>query len=235
MTQPTPTTAARVVSVNVAVPREAGWTTVGRTAIDKRPVAGPVRVGALGLAGDHQANRRHHGGPDQAVYAFASEDLAWWGRRLGRPVEPGLFGENLTTAGIDVNAAEIGERWRIGTALLEVRSVRTPCAVFKAWLGRSGYDDRAWARRFTEAARPGPYLRVLEEGELAAGDAIDVVHRPGHGVTVTTFFRAVHGDPVCLPRLADVPDLLPKARAKLDRYLAEHAAAVADGVPTSLF
>lgn len=210
---------AHVLSVNVGRPREAGWATIGRTSIEKTAVEGLVAVGALGLEGDEVSNRKYHGGPDQAVYAFAVEDLRWWARELGRDVPPGTFGENLTTEGIDVNEAEIGERWRIGTALLEVRSVRTPCNEFKRWMGRSGYDDRAWVRRFARVGRPGPYLRVLEEGELRAGDPLEVVHRPGHGVTVSTLYRAVSTDRTLLSRLLEVPDLVPGARRKAEAYV----------------
>jgi MOSC domain-containing protein YiiM len=182
---------ASVRSVNVGTPQEVPWTRGGRTAIDKRPAAGRVAVRALGLEGDQVSNRRHHGGVEKAVYAFAREDLDRWGQELGRELPDGFFGENLTTGGIDVNEAEIGERWRVGTAELEVAGVRTPCRVFSSWLRVSGLDNRSWARRFTAVGRPGPYLRVLSEGHVAAGDELAVLHRPGHGVTVTAMFRAV--------------------------------------------
>lgn len=209
-----------ILSVHVGRPREAAWAGIGRTSIDKTSVTGPVHVGRLGLEGDEVSDTRHHGGPDQAVYAFAREDLDHWGEELGAPVADGQFGENLTTRGIDVNEAEIGERWQVGGVLLEVRSIRTPCNDFKVWMGRSGFDDRAWVRRFAQAARPGPYLRVLGEGSLRAGDELTVVHRPGHGVTVSTMFRALTTDHSLLPRLLDVPDLLPRAREKAESYLA---------------
>ena len=182
---------ASVRSVNVGTPQEVPWTRGGRTAIDKRPAAGRVAVRALGLEGDQVSNRRHHGGVEKAVYAFAREDLDRWGQELGRELPDGFFGENLTTGGIDVNEAEIGERWRVGTAELEVAGVRTPCRVFSSWLRVSGLDNRSWARRFTAVGRPGPYLRVVSEGHVAAGDELAVLHRPGHGVTVTAMFRAV--------------------------------------------
>lgn len=184
---------ARVRSVNVGRPRPAAWATIGRTSIDKQPVVGPVEVGPLGLAGDEVSNTRHHGGRDKAVYAFAREDLDRWAERLDAEILDGQFGENLTTSGLDVNAAELGERWRIGDVLLEVSSFRTPCNVFKAWMGRSGYDDRAWLRRFAEESRPGPYLRVLQPGTLRAGDEIEVLDHPGTGVTVTAAFRHAMG------------------------------------------
>lgn len=214
---------AQVISVNVGRPREAAWAGIGRTSIDKAAVEGPVAVRRLGLDGDEVSDTRHHGGVDQAVYAFAVEDLRTWAERLGAPIAPGRFGENLTTEGIDVNEAEIGERWRVGTALLEVRSIRTPCNDFKRWMGLGGYDERAWVRRFTVEARPGPYLKVLDEGVVAAGDALEVVHRPGHGVTVSTMFRALNGDRPLLPRLLAVPDLVPKARARAEQYVRDLA------------
>lgn len=207
-----------ILSVNVSRPREIEG--VGRTAIAKVPVTDPVRVHTLGLEGDQVANTRVHGGPDQAVYAFAREDLDAWGERIGGPIRNGGFGENLTTEGIDVNAAELGERWRIGTALLEIAMIRTPCNNFKSWIGVSGFDNARWAKRFAAEARPGPYFRVLEEGVLQAGDEIDVVHRPGHGVTVSEMFRALNTDRTLLPRLLLVDGLAAKARDAAERYAA---------------
>ena len=150
--------------------------------------------------------------PDQAVYAFAREELDWWAAELGDELRDGEFGENLTTEGLAVDDAELGERWRIGTVLLEVASVRTPCQDFKVWMGRGGHDNKAWVRRFTEHGRPGAYLRVLQEGVLQAGDPIEVVHRPGHGVTMRTAFRAVMGEPALLPGLLVVDGLASKLR-----------------------
>jgi MOSC domain-containing protein YiiM len=198
---------AHVVSVNVGTPVPADWAGFGSTAIRKRAVDGPVAVRTLGLAGDQVADTRHHGGVFQAVYAFAEEDLARWAERLGSPVEPGLFGENLTTSGLDVNEAVLGERWRIGTAVLSPVDVRIPCNVFKSWVGLNHLDNQAWVKRFTEDARPGPYLRVLEEGHLRVGDEIVVEDRPEHGVTVSTMFRAMTTEPDLLPLLIDVPGL----------------------------
>jgi len=156
---------------------------LGVTAIDKRPADGEVRVHRLGLRGDVQVSRRHHGGPDKAVYAYAEESASWWADQLGREVEPGLFGENLRTSGVDVDGAVVGERWQVGQVgagpLLEVTMPRTPCATFTHRMG-----ERGWARRFTEGGRPGAYLRVLAGGTLRSGDPVQVVHRPAHGVTV---------------------------------------------------
>lgn len=180
--------------------------------IDKRPVPGPVAVAApgpkgvagSGLAGDAIVSLRHHGGDDQAVYAFAREDLDDWERALGRTLPDGSFGENLTTAGVDVSGARIGERWRVGERLLlEVTSPRIPCRTFATWLGENG-----WVRRFTEAAAPGAYLRVLEPGEVRAGDPIAVVHRPAHEVSVSFAFRARTTERALLPRVLAAGDAL---------------------------
>lgn len=171
-----------------------------RTAIDKRPVTHRVEVRPGGLAGDERADQRHHGSPGQAVYAYAREDYDWWERELGRELRDGRFGENLTTSGLDVNGALLGERWRIGTALLEVSAPRVPCVVFRNWL-----DEPGWVRRFTEAARPGAYLRVVEPGELGAGDEVEVAFRPGASVTVAESFLAYHGDAELLRRVLALP------------------------------
>ncbi|WP_395692780.1 MOSC domain-containing protein [Nocardioides sp.] len=211
-----------LVSVNVGMPRPAEWAGIGSTAMDKRPVPGPVRVRARGLDGDQVGDTQHHGGVDQAVYVFAREDLDWWAAELGQDLRDGMFAENLTTAGIDVNEAEVGERWRIGGAqgpLLEVASVRIPCNDFKNWMGLGGYDNRAWVKRFAQVGRPGPYLRVLEEGDVRPGDDLTVVHRPGHGVSVSTMFRALTTDADLLPRLLVVEDLVDEARRAAQRYV----------------
>lgn len=211
-----------VATVSVGQPKDEQWAgNLKRTAIVKRPVPGVVSVRTLGLAGDQVADTKNHGGPDKAVYVFAREDLDRWGRELGRPVADGMFGENFTTRGIDVNEALVGERWRVGTALLEVASVRIPCSVFAAWLGLSGFDNERWIRRFTAVGRPGPYLRVLEEGELAAGDEVVVEHRPGHGVTVSTMFRALTTNRELLPELLAVDGLTAQARQKAEAYVGQ--------------
>lgn len=214
---------ARVISVNIGQPEPKEWSVLG-SAIAKHPVAGEASVARLGLAGDQVADTRHHGGVDQAVYAFAREDLDHWVEQLGAPIRDGQFGENLTTSGIDVNEAEIGERWRIGSVLLEVSSVRIPCNNFKDWMGESGFDNAGWVKRFTAAGRPGPYLRVIEEGTLSAGDAVVVEHRPGHRVTVTTMFRALTTDRSLLPQLLRVDGLVEEARRTAQAYVDRHPA-----------
>ncbi|NLT56712.1 MAG: MOSC domain-containing protein [Actinomycetales bacterium] len=196
----------------------------GSTAIDKRPLPGRLDVGPTGLAGDTQCDRRSHGGRDKAVYAYADEDAAWWQELLGRPVPPGSFGENLRTRGLDVSGAEIGERWRIGNGsgslLLEITQPRIPCRTFQEWTG-----EPHWVRRFTDADRPGAYLRVIDGGTVAAGDGVDVVHRPGHGVTVAGAFRgATSREPGAMVRLLGAAtdgtvELAPALRRYVDRVV----------------
>jgi MOSC domain-containing protein YiiM len=194
-----------------------------RSAIDKRPVDGRVAVARLGLAGDVQVNRKFHGGEGQAVYAYAQEDADHWSAELDRPLPAGRFGENLRTAGLDLTGAVIGERWQVGTALLEVTAPRTPCAKFQAYWGVPQL-----IKRFTAHGASGAYLRVLETGELGAGDRIEVVSRPDHGVTLGLAFRAFTTERARLADLAPVLDVLPaRNRPKVLAALDDGAAASA--------
>ncbi len=208
---------ASIVSVNVAQPLYAPYADAqaGATGIDKRPVGGPVRLEPLGVVGDHVLNTRAHGGVDQAVYAYSSEDAAWWATTLDRTVVPGNFGENLTTAGIDITECVIGERWAVGDTVLEVSRPRIPCSVFAAF-----WDVPDLVKRFTARAHPGAYLRVLTPGPAAAGDRIDVIDRPEHGVTIGVVFRALTLEPDLLPRLHDAPQLPQHLRDLAARRLA---------------
>jgi MOSC domain-containing protein YiiM len=209
---------ARVLSVNVGRPAQISVRR-GRpvySAIGKAPVDGPVRVEGVNLAGDQQADLRVHGGPDKAVYAYAREDTAWWEQELGRPLEPGAFGENLTLEGVEVTGALIGERWRIGTVELEVCQPRQPC--FKLGLK---FGDPRMLRRFALAGRPGAYLRIVTEGELHAGDEVHVVHRPDHGVTVGLVADAILRDETLLAQASIAPEL----PAPLAAWMRERAAA----------
>ena len=194
----------------------------GQTAIDKRPVAGPVGVGPLGLAGDRQMDTRHHGGPDKALYAYAAEDARAWSSELGREVGPGLFGENLTTQGLDITHALIGEQWRIGegeeSVLVEVTMPRIPCATFQRRMG----EDR-WVKRFTLHGAPGAYLRVVRPGVLEAGLPVTVVRRPAHGATVLDAFD--RDAPEAMQALLDAADAGELDLADAMRWHAERVAA----------
>jgi MOSC domain-containing protein YiiM len=209
----------KLLSVNVGKPRANPWKEMTLTGIDKQPVEGPVMVsparakglGMVGLAGDRVYDVRNHGGPDMAVYAYAREDLDGWQAELGRPLPNGVFGENLTTEGVDVNGALIGERWRVGPdVLLEVSCPRIPCGTFQGWLAQAG-----WIRQFTIAALPGAYLRVIEPGEIRAGDSVEITSRPEHDVTIAVCFRALTVEPELLPRLLTAGAALPKETREL--------------------
>lgn len=192
-----------VGSVNVGAPRRVRWH--GRTvttAIWKQPVSGRVAARDVNLVGDDQADRRVHGGPTKAIYAYAEVDYRWWSEQLGSPLGPGTFGDNLTVAGIDLATAVVGERWRVGSATLRVTEPRIPC--FKLGI-RMG--DAAFVDRFADAARPGTYLAIDQPGDIGSGDAIHLLHRPDHGVTIGTVERAYHGRPELLPALTELEDL----------------------------
>jgi MOSC domain-containing protein YiiM len=211
---------ATLLSVNLAHPRDDRGRTVKLTGIDKRPVTGPVRLdvpgdGRSGVGGDLIGDGSVHGGGDQAVYAYAREDLDAWSAELGRPLTNGQFGENLTTLGLDVTGALIGEHWRIGGVLLEVSAPRIPCATFARWI-----DEPRWIKRFTERAVSGAYLRVLRPGEVEAGAAIEVVHRPAHDVTTGVTFRALTTEPDLIHRLVGVEALSAEIREKVARRTA---------------
>jgi MOSC domain-containing protein YiiM len=204
-----------VVSVNLA--REARtdpWTRVksGRSGIDKRPADAPVLLAVSGVDGDSVCDSRHHGGPDQAVYAYASEDLAFWAAELGRPMPPGNVGENLTLFGIDCSGAVVGERWRVGDAVLRVTGPRAPCKVFAGFL-----DVPDMVGRFMRAGRPGAYLAVDEPAAVAVGDAVTMMHRPDHGVTVADLLALRAGRRELLARAVSArDDLGARGRAWLD-------------------
>jgi MOSC domain-containing protein YiiM len=203
----------------IRLPR-AGDTT---SAIDKRPVSGPVAVHPLGLDGDVQVNRKWHGGEGQALYAYAQEDADWWAVELDRDLPAGRFGENLRTSGLDLTGAVLGERWRMGTVLAEVTAPRTPCAKLQAHWGVPRL-----IKRFTEHGASGAYLRVLEIGDLGAGDRIEVVERPDHGITIGLAFRAFTTEQHRLAELAPARDALPvRNRPKVDAAVTERTGATA--------
>ena len=165
---------------------------MGVTAIDKRPSDGPVKVHKLGVHGDIQANRVHHGGEDQAIYAYSQSDADFWAGTLGRELPPGTFGENLRVSGIEPTSAVIGERWQVGTdVVLEVTSPRVPCATFQRRM-----KEPQWVKRFTEEGRVGAYLRVIRTGTIQAGDYIHRTFVPRHGVTIGRWFSAPDAEAV---------------------------------------
>jgi MOSC domain-containing protein YiiM len=194
-----------VVSVNVGQPRQISVRR-GRplmSSIVKEPVDGRVRATGANLEGDRQADLTVHGGADKAVYAYALEDIAWWAQMLGRPeVGPGWFGENLTTEGVDVTHSVVGERWRIGDAEFEVSQPRLPCSKLGIRFG-----EPRMVRAFAQASRPGAYLRIIREGSVGAGDEIELLSRPEHGVTVELVSRAFLLDPTLQPEAAKAPEL----------------------------
>jgi MOSC domain-containing protein YiiM len=222
--RPVEVTMPKLLSVNVGKAHANAHKDVGITGIDKRPSDQQVEVRApgpkhgglgSGLVGDFIGDRKHHGGDDQAVYAYAREDLDAWEAKLGRSLRNGSFGENLTTTGLDITGALIGERWQVGSdVVLEVCVPRIPCATFVGWLG-----ERGWIKTFTQRAVPGAYLRVVSPGHIGAGDEVTVLERPAHEVTIGVVFRALTLEAELLPRLVDVAALPAEVRDRARRRL----------------
>ncbi len=217
-------------SVNLGKPIPNPYKDTRATGIDKIAQSEPVRVRApgpkslglgSGLVGDYIGDVKHHGGDDQALYAVAREDLDAWQERLGRELRNGFFGENLTTRGLDVNDARLGERWRIGDeVVVQVTSPRTPCSTFRGQMG-----ERGWLKTFTGEGKPGAYLRVVVPGTIRSGDAVEIVHRPDHDVTVALAFRALLVQRDLLPRLlAAGDDLSEEMRETALAYESDQAA-----------
>src|SRR5262245_31071694 len=197
------TLTGKVLSVNVGGIREFDYEgRRARSAIWKSPVSGRVRVRGVNLDGDDEADRGAHGGPDKAVYAYGVEDQRWWAGKIGRPLAYGEFGENLTTEGIEVTGALVGERWEVGTALLEVSEPRIPC-----WRLGVRMEDKLFPRLFTKAGRPGAYLRIVAEGDVGAGDDVVVARRPDHGLSIGDVFRIYVRDRHEAARLIPVPQI----------------------------
>lgn len=208
--------------MNLGQPRPNPYKSGLATGIGKQSVAGSVQVRdpgskstglGSGLAGDFIGDGKHHGGDSQAVYAFQREDLDEWERRLGRELPSGFFGENLTTVGLEINDARIGERWRVGSeVVLQVTAPRIPCATFRGWMGEKG-----WAKTFTAAGRPGAYLSVIGAGTIRTGDPIEVIHRPDHQVSIGLVFRATTIERNLLPQLLAAESYLDRGTLEMVR------------------
>jgi MOSC domain-containing protein YiiM len=198
-----------LASVNVGGAVEIEWNGRRfRSAIGKTPVAGQVRLDGVALPGDDQADRNAHGGPDRAAYAYAAEDYDWWESQLGQSLEPGRFGENLTVRDIDVSGALIGERWRIGSALVQVTSPRVPCYKLAYRM-----NDPAFVKRFADALRPGAYLAIVEPGDVAQGDAVEIVHRPDHDMSLAEMTRIFFREHDRIGELLKISEMTPEWRA----------------------
>ena len=197
----------KVLSVNItATILEGEWIgSEGQTGIDKRPIFGPVRFENNHVDGDVIGDKSAHGGYDQAVYAYAREDADWWEQEIALTIENGRFGENLTTQGVDVSAAVIGERWRIGSVILEVSQPRIPCRSFAGFWKRP-----TLIKEFMAAGRPGTYLRIIQEGEITAGDEIEIIHVPSHGITIADVYAAKNGERSKVEEIALVKELSPQ-------------------------
>ena len=209
---PGASTTPRVVSVNVGQIRDVEWRgEVVQTAIWKHPVAGRIALRGVNFAGDDQADRTVHGGSDKAVYAYAREDYDFWRERTGLDTPPGLFGENLTVEGLDLNGALVGERWRVGSTLLEVAQPRMPC--YKLGVRMS---DPYFPKKFLAAGRTGAYLRVIEEGDVGAGDPVQVTVRPAHGITLRFMVEALQDDEkaAALRAIANLPEFWRRVAAR---------------------
>jgi MOSC domain-containing protein YiiM len=202
---------AALLSLNLGRPRPNPYKKDLATGIGKQPISHPVEVRApgpkvsglgSGVVGDYIGDGKHHGGDSQAVYAYAREDLDFWQRELDRDLPNGSFGENLTTTGLEVTDALLGEQWRIGReVVLQVTTPRTPCATFRGFMGLTG-----WMKTFTAAGRPGAYLRVVRPGTITAGDPIEILRRPDHEITIALVFRALLSDRDLMPRLLEAGD-----------------------------
>ncbi|WP_025273694.1 MOSC domain-containing protein [Haloglycomyces albus] len=200
-----------VTSVNIGTLHDNPWgTDFERTGIDKQPVTGPVPItdpgpysdGTSGVDGDRIADAKSHGGRYNAVYAYAEEDYRYFETALGRSLRPGMFGENVTTSGIDVNDLLLGQSIRVGSTVLKAIHPRVPCATFRGWI-----DENGWLKTFTAALRPGTYFQVLQEGTIQAGDDIEILDQPQHDITIATLFRARLIDQHLLPDIAITPGI----------------------------
>jgi len=212
---------AKLLSIQVGLPREVEWRgKLVRTSIFKAPVEGRVRVDRLNLEGDGQSDLSVHGGRDKAVYAYPSEHYAYWKAELPDAVlDPGAFGENLTIEGLLEDRVCIGDQIRCGTAAFVVTQPRTPC--FKLGI-RFGRPDIV--KRFQRSGRSGFYLAVMREGEIGAGDALELIESPGERVSVAEIARIAgddSADPKLLRRISELPALAESWRKHFRERLGE--------------
>jgi MOSC domain-containing protein YiiM len=185
------------------------------TGIRKRPADGAVFIGADSVAGDTISDRKHHGGADQVVYAYSADDYAWWSEQLGHELEPGTFGENLTIEGLPTDM-NVGDRLLIGEVLLEATAPRIPCSTLAAQM-----QDAGFGMAFRRAERPGIYFRVLNEGEVSAGDAVTCIDNPAPIVSILELYRLAYNlrpDPDTLERYLEAP-LAERTRASIEEKL----------------
>ena len=176
----------KIISINIGKSQEINTTKTRQqtTGIFKTPASGPVTVGELGLEGDFIASKKHHGGPDQAVYIYGQADYDFWTDELGEMITPGLFGENLTISRLESGKFNIGDYLTIGEVRLQVTSPRIPCAKFAARIG-----DPQFIKKFRDAERPGLYCRVLKTGQIRAGDPVSVEPYTGETVSIAEMYR----------------------------------------------
>jgi len=207
----------KVISVNItSIVHEGEWTgSEGKTGIDKRAADGPVRFANDEVVGDVVVDRKHHGGFDQAVYAYAREDADWWESELGIQIANGRFGENLTTEGIDVNKSLVGERWKVGSTILEVSQPRIPCRVFAGFWNRP-----TLIKEFMAAGKPGTYLRIIQAGEISADDSIEIIHRPDHLISIGDLYAAKNGERAKAQQISQVRELSTQYREWAQSLLA---------------
>ena len=197
----------KVLSVNItAIVHEGEWiASEGKTGIDKRAVKEEITFSQDQVAGDVIVDRKNHGGYHQAVYVYAREDADWWEREIGTTIDNGRFGENLTTLGINVNESVIGERWKIGSVILEVSQPRIPCRTFAGFWQRP-----TLIKEFMSAGRPGTYCRIIQEGEITAGDLIEVIEIPSHGIKISDLYAAKNGERSKIKEISQVQELSPE-------------------------
>ena len=206
----------KLLSVNTGSLRNIPWAETAQvTGIFKNPVSGPVRVGVNGLEGDNIGSVKYHGGPDQAVYIYSREDYLWWSEKLEREMPPGIFGENLTVSAWGEEPPRVGDRWAIGSAILELSGPRIPCVTLA-----QSMDDPKFVKTFLLAGRSGVYARVLNEGEVQAGRQIEVLVRRHHLPTVDevySLWRQRPRDPKLISSALQAP-LAVGIRAELEKW-----------------